>query len=201
MTSRCAGGVVPNCATHKESTYKEPLTSSSMASLNEKVETLTVQLGLTRGAPFAQAIAQALKMLGLEERASNLNLVEKADLCLATLGSTPSSSATAPSQPAPVVVQGAVVVPSSNAEPPMGLVLPTGPSSYGQPAYGGAMPAPFAQPAVAPAPQQIAPAPHPSYGQPAYGGAVHTPYGQPAIAPAPQPMAAPAPQQVSLTGS
>ena len=175
MTSRCAGGVVPNCATHKESTYKEPLTSSSMASLNEKVETLTVQLGLTRGAPFAQAIAQALKMLGLEERASNLNLVEQADLCLATLGSTPSSSATAPSQPAPVVVQGAVVVPSSN------------------PAYGGAM--------VAPAPQQIAPAPHPSYGQPAYGGTVQTPYGQPAIAPAPQPMAAPAPQQVSLTGS
>ena len=172
-----------------------------MASLNEKVETLTVQLGLTRGAPAAQAIAQALKMLGLEERASNLNLVEKADLCLATLGSTPSSSATAPSQPAPVVVQGAVVVPSSNAEPPMGLpVLPTGPSSYG-PAYGGAMPAPYAQPAVAPAPQQIAPAPHPSYGQPAYGGTVHTPYGQPAIAPAPQPMAAPAPQQVSLTGS
>ena len=63
-----------------------------MASLNEKVETLTVQLGLTRGAPAAQAIAQALKMLGLEERASNLNLVEQADLCLATLGSTPSSS-------------------------------------------------------------------------------------------------------------
>jgi hypothetical protein len=129
----------------------------SMASLNEKVETLTVQLSLTRGAPAAQAIAQALKMLGLEERASNLNLVEKADLCLATLGSTPSSSATAPSQPAPVVVQGAVVVPSSNAEPPMGLpVLPTGPSSYGQPAYGGAMPAPYAQPAVAPAPQPLA---------------------------------------------
>ena len=174
----------------------------SMASLNEKVETLTVQLGLTRGAPAAQAIAQALKMLGLEERASNLNLVEQADLCLATLGSTPSSSATAPKQPAPVVVQGAVVVPSSNAEPPMGLpVLPTGPSSYGQPAYGGAMPAPYAQPAVAPSPQQIAPAPHPSYGQPAYGGTVQTPYGQPAIAPAPQPMAAPAPQQVSLTGS
>ena len=173
-----------------------------MASLIEKVETLTVQLGLTRGAPAAQAIAQALKMLGLEERASNLNLVEKADLCLATLGSTPSSSATAPSQPAPVVVQGAVVVPSSNAEPPMGLpLLPTGPSSYGQPAYGGAMPAPYAQPAVAPGPQQIAPVPHPSYGQPAYGGTVQTPYGQPAIAPAPQPMAAPAPQQVSLTGS
>ena len=154
-----------------------------MASLNEKVETLTVQLGLTRGAPAAQAIAQALKMLGLEERASNLNLVEKADLCLATLGSTPSSSATAPSQPAPVVVQGAVVVPSSNAEPPMGLpVLPTGPSSYGQPAYGGAMPAPYAQPAVAPAPQQIArapqqiyAAPYPSYGQPAYAGTVQTP--------------------------
>ena len=102
-------------------------------------------------------------------------------------GSTPSSSATAPSQPVPVVVQGAVVVPSSNAEPPMGLpLLPTGPSSYGQPAYGGAM---------------VAPAPHPSYGQPAYGGTVQTPYGQPAIAPAPQPMAAPAPQQVSLTGS
>ena len=157
-----------------------------MASLNEKVETLTVQLSLTRGAPAAQAIAQALKKLGLEERASNLNLVEQADLCLATLGSTPSSSATAPSQPAPVVVQGAVVVPSSNAEPPMGLVLPTGPSS---------------QPAVAPGPQQIAPAPHPSYGQPAYGGTVHTPYGQPAIAPAPQPMAAPLPQQVSLIGS
>ena len=156
-----------------------------MASLNEKVETLTVQLGLTRGAPAAQAIAQALKMLGLEERASNLNLVEQADLCLATLGSTPSSSATAPSQPVPVVIQGAVVVPSS----------------YGQPAYGGAMPAPYAQPAIAPGPQQIAPAPHPSYGQPAYGGTVHTPYGQPAIAPAPQPMAAPAPQQVSLTGS
>ena len=172
-----------------------------MASLNEKVETLTVQLSLTPLAPAAQAIAQALKTLGLEERASNLNLVEQADLCLATLGSTPSSSATAPSQPAPVVVQGAVVVPSSNAEPPMGLVLPAGPSSYGQPAYGGAMPAPYAQPAVAPAPQQIAPAPHPSYGQPAYGGTVQTPYGQPAIAPAPQPMAAPAPQQVSLTGS
>ena len=50
-----------------------------MASLNEKVETLTVQLGLTRGTPFAQAIAQALNMLGLEERASNLNLVEQAD--------------------------------------------------------------------------------------------------------------------------
>ena len=165
-----------------------------MASLNEKVETLTVQLSLTRGAPAAQAIAQALKKLGLEERASNLNLVEQADLCLAELGFTPSSSATAPSQPVPMVVQGAVVVPSSNAEPPMGLpVLPTGPSSYG-PAYGGAMPAPYAQPAVAPAP-------HPSYGQPAYGGTVHTPYGQPAIAPAPQPMAAPAPQQVSLTGS
>ena len=154
-----------------------------MVSLTEKVETLTVQLGLTRGAPAAQAIAQALKMLGLEERASNLNLVEKADLCLATLGSTPSASATAPSQPAPVVVQGAVVVPSSN------------------PAYGGAMPAPYTQPAVAPSPQQIAPAPRPSYGQPAYGGTVQTPYGQPAIAPAPQPMAAPAPQQVSLTGS
>ena len=132
-----------------------------MASLNEKVETLTVQLGLTRGAPFAQAIAQALKMLGLEERASNLNLVEKADLCLAELGCTPSSSATAPSQPVPIVVQGAVAVPSSNAEPPMGLpVLPTGPSSYGQPAYGGAAstvgaagsPAPYAQPAIAPAP-------------------------------------------------
>ena len=158
-----------------------------MASLNEKVETLTVQLSLTRGAPAAQAIAQALKTLGLEERASNLNLVEQADLCLATLGSTPSSSATAPNQPALVVVQGAVVVPSSNAEPPMGLpLLPTGPSSYGQPAYGGAM---------------VAPAPHPSYGQPAYGGTVHTPYGQPAIAPAPQPMAAPLPQQVSLIGS
>ena len=109
-----------------------------MASLNEKVETVTVQLGLTRGAPFAQAIAQALKMLGLEERASNLNLVEKADLCLAELGCTPSSSATAPSQVVPMVVQGAVAVPSSNAETPMGLpVLPTGPSSYGQePAYG-----------------------------------------------------------------
>ena len=90
-----------------------------MASLNEKIETLTVQLGLTRGAPAAQAIAQALKTLGLEERASNLNLVEQADLCLATLGSTPSASATAPSQPAPVVVQGAVVVPSPNAEPPI----------------------------------------------------------------------------------
>ena len=128
-----------------------------MASLNEKVETLTVQLGLTRGAPFAQAIAQALKTLGLEERASNLNLVEKADLCLVELGCTPSSSATAPSQPVPMVIQGAVVVPSSNAEPPMGLpVLPTGPSSYGQPAYGGAMPAPYAQPAVAPAPQPLA---------------------------------------------
>ena len=173
-----------------------------MASLNEKVETVTVQLGLTRGAPFAQAIAQALKMLGLEERASNLSLVEKADLCLAELGCTPSSSATAPSQVVPMIVQGAVAVPSSNAEPPMGLpVLPTGPSSYGQPAYGGAMPAPYTQPAVAPSPQQIAPAPHPSYGQPAYGGTVHTPYGQPAIAPAPQPMAAPLPQQVSLIGS
>ena len=148
-----------------------------MASLNEKVETLTVQLGLTRGAPAAQAIAQALKMLGLEERASNLNLVEKADLCLAELGSTPSSSATARSQPAPVVVQGAVAVPSSNAEPPMGLpVLPTGPSSYGQPAYGGAASTVGAA------------------GSPA-------PYAQPAIAPAPQPMAAPVPQQVSLTGS
>ena len=132
-----------------------------MASLNEKVETLTVQLGLTRGAPAAQAIAQALKMLGLEERASNLNLVEQADLCLATLGSTPSSSATAPSQPAPVVVQGAVVVPSSNAEPPMGLpLLPTGPSSYGQPAYGGTVQTPYGQPAIAPAPQPMAaPAP------------------------------------------
>ena len=158
-----------------------------------------MQLGLTRGTPFAQAIAQALNMLGLEERASNLNLVEQADLCLATLGST--TSATAPSQPALVVVQGAVVVPSSNAEPPMGLVLPTGPSSYGQPAYGGAMPAPYAQPAVAPAPQQIALVPHPSYGQPEYGGTVQTPYGQRAIAPATQPMAAPAPQQVSLTGA
>ena len=111
-----------------------------MASLNEKVETLTVQLGLTRGAPFAQAIAQALKMLGLEERASNLNLVEKADLCLATLGSTPRTSATAPSQPVPVLSRALWWSPRPmNAEPPMGLpVLPTGPSSYGQPAYGGA---------------------------------------------------------------
>ena len=128
-----------------------------MASLNEKVETLTVQLSLTRGAPAAQAIAQALKKLGLEERASNLNLVEQADLCLATLGSTPSSSATAPSQPVPVVVQGAVAVPSSNAEPPEGLHLDPAPHpSYGQPAYAGTVQRSYTQPVVAPAPQPMA---------------------------------------------
>ena len=79
----------------------------------------------------------------------------------ATRGSTPSSSATAPSQPDPEVVQGAVAVPSSNAEPPEGLHLDPAPyPSYGQPAYGGTVHTPYGQPAIAPAPQPMAaPAP------------------------------------------
>ena len=79
----------------------------------------------------------------------------------ATRGSTPSSSATAPSQPVPVVVQGAVAVPSSNAEPPEGLHLDPAPyPSYGQPAYAGTVQRSYTQPVVAPAPQPMAaPAP------------------------------------------
>ena len=103
-----------------------------MANLKDKLDTLTVQLGLTRDAPAVEVIDQALKHLGLEERASNLNLVQKADLCLAALGS--SSCATAPSQPV-VVVQG-TVVPSPQPGP-----------AYGQPT--------MAQ-QIAPVPQQIA---------------------------------------------
>ena len=85
--------------------------------LAEKIETLRAQLGLAQGTPVVETIGQAVNQLGLESQTTSMTLVEKVDLCMATLGLNSSVAAMGAGQS--IFVVEATAVPMS--QPMMGL--------------------------------------------------------------------------------
>ena len=55
-----------------------------MGSLAQKVDTLREQLGLVDGLSLAESVNVAVFQLGLADKVKGFNLVQKADVCLAT---------------------------------------------------------------------------------------------------------------------
>ena len=64
--------------------------SQNALSLRHKVETLCTQLRITKGATLAETVDRAVRELGMESSVASLNLMQKVDACLATVGLAPS---------------------------------------------------------------------------------------------------------------